>query len=134
LTLRDLLSNNWVVCSSCVVHRDVLARTTGFPEGPDFRAVEDYALWLRVAACTEFAYCPQLLVDYLDDPKGGIRSDQRIAPHAQKKLVLEDMRDWLQRANLKGTRRASAIASIEAALIRQRIAALTHQLIARLHR
>jgi glycosyltransferase involved in cell wall biosynthesis len=96
LKFSHLLAVNRVVCSSCVVHRSVLARTGGFPADADFKAIEDYALWLRVAAITCFAYCSATLVRYRDDPESSLRAQQDVSPASQKKLVLQNLVDWLR--------------------------------------
>lgn len=96
LTFSDLLAINRVVCSSCMVHRSVLDRTGEFPAGADFKAIEDYALWLRVAAITHFAYCPVPLVRYRDDPESSVRGRQYLTPVSQKKLILQNLADWLR--------------------------------------
>ena len=96
LTLSDLLSVNRVVCSSCIVHRSVLDRTGGFPITNSFKAGEDYALWLRVAATTKFAYCPLPLVRYMDDPGESIRANQPLTPVQLEKLILSDLQQWLR--------------------------------------
>lgn len=95
LTLSNLLKVNNVICSSCMVERSVLDRTGGFPEEESFRAIEDYALWLRVAAITNFAFCPDSLVLYKDDPESSVRADQDLTPTMQKALVLENLYSWL---------------------------------------
>jgi teichuronic acid biosynthesis glycosyltransferase TuaG len=96
LRMSDLLRTNRVVCSSGLLHKSLLERTAGFPEGAEFKAIEDYPLWLRVSAFTDFAYCAEPLVRYRDDPATSIRSDQPLAPHAHKTRVLRDAQQWLQ--------------------------------------
>jgi hypothetical protein len=105
LTLGDLVVVNRIVCSSCLLHRSLLVKTGGFPEGPEFKAVEDYALWLRVAALTDFAFCTDALVRYRDDPQGSIRASQSILPEKQKALVLEATSRWIRNSDL-GTARS----------------------------
>jgi hypothetical protein len=95
LKIRDLLMTNWVICSSCLVHRSVLTRTGGFPEAERFKAIEDYALWLRVSALTAFAFCPEALVRYRDDPAGSLRANQEFSPREQRRMVLDDLWRWL---------------------------------------
>lgn len=107
LKFSDLLAINLVVCSSSLVHRSVLDRTGGFPAGAEFKAIEDYALWMRVAAITPFAYCSAPLVRYRDDPISSVRAQQHISPATQRRLVWQNLAEWLrsgapsgQRANL----------------------------------
>ena len=118
LTFGELLEVNRVVCSSCVLHRSLLAKTGGFPEGPEFKAVEDYALWLRVAALMDFAYCRDALVRYRDDPKTSIRSEQSIPPETQKRMVLAATSLWLRRAEIGAFRRIPRLVGLSLARIR----------------
>lgn len=128
LRFGDLLAVNRVVCSSCVLHRSLLAKTGGFPEGPEFKAIEDYVLWLRVAALTDFAYCQDALVHYWDDPEGSIRAGQTIDPETQRALVLAATRSWLRNCELGAARRISALASIGLARTRFAVTALARRL------
>ncbi len=66
--LSRLLRGNAVLCSSAIVHRTILAQTGGFPEDQALRLGQDYALWLRVAAFTDFARVAEPLVGFLDHP------------------------------------------------------------------
>jgi hypothetical protein len=118
LALGDLLAENRVVCSSALVHRSLIARTGGFPEGVEFKAVEDYALWLRVAALTDFAYCRDVLVRYRDHPTASIRSEQNIAPRAQRSLVLRATAAWLFAVDMAAPRRVAALAQVGTARLR----------------
>lgn len=93
LDIMALLRVNRVVCSSALVDAAVLARTGGFPESADLRALEDYALWLRVATITPFTYVGEALVDYTDDAATSVRAGQ-VNPWTQRLSVLEDFRAW----------------------------------------
>jgi len=81
----DLLSWNPVVCSSMIVRADVLARCGGFPEDPASLAIEDHALWLRVAALTDIASVPESLVIYRDEPTTSVRA--RITANADEQRL-----------------------------------------------
>jgi teichuronic acid biosynthesis glycosyltransferase TuaG len=107
LLFRDLLRENLVVCSSCVARRSLVQRAGGFPEAPQFKAIEDYALWLRLSTLGDFAYCADPLVRYRDEPKASIRAEQQIAPLRQKLLVLEHLQDWLTSDFWRGLGHAS---------------------------
>jgi len=124
LKFGDLLAVNRVVCSSSVFHRSLLSKVGGFREEPEFKHLDDYVFWLRVAALTDFAYCGGALVHYRDDPKHSIRSDQSIPPEeAQRILVFGATRSWLVKSELGATRRLAALASLE--LGKFRITSLT---------
>ena len=91
LTFDDLLRVNGVICSSVLVHRDVLHRSGPFPEARELRALEDYALWLRCAAFTAIDRTDLPLVAYRDLAASSVRATGR--PHAeQRALVLADLR------------------------------------------
>lgn len=94
--LAVLLQTNFVICSSALVRKDVVQQAGGFPEGEELRAIEDYALWLRVATQTEFAYCDAPLTVYRDDPGNSIRSGTK--EFEQKENVMKDLYAWNARA------------------------------------
>ena len=62
--LRDLLSDNFVIASSVLVRRKLLEQVGGFSEDPRLRGIEDYDLWLRLAALTDFRYIDEELLMY----------------------------------------------------------------------
>ena len=62
--LAELLDVNFVVNSSAVARRELVEQAGAFSEDPRLRAVEDYDLWLRVAATCEVVYLPEALVGY----------------------------------------------------------------------
>lgn len=62
--LRDLVADNFVITSSVVVRRELFERAGGFCEDPLLRGVEDYDLWLRLAAVTDFYYIDEELLLY----------------------------------------------------------------------
>ncbi|MBL0043110.1 MAG: glycosyltransferase family 2 protein [Flavobacteriales bacterium] len=74
LSLGDLLALNRVICSSALVRKDHVVNAGGFPEEPEMKALEDYALWLRICAFTSFDYCAETLVRYTDAPASSVRA------------------------------------------------------------
>lgn len=93
LGLDDLLPLNRVICSSVLVRRSLVQEVGCFPEAPELRALEDYALWLRIALGARFAYCAEPLVGYSDSPASSVR--QRPAPvDVQRDAVLSDLWAW----------------------------------------
>ena len=62
--LGDLVAENFVITSSVVVRRDLFERAGGFCEDPLLRGVEDYDLWVRLAALTDFHYIDEELLLY----------------------------------------------------------------------
>ena len=90
---KDLLQVNRVICSSAVVWRGLVLKAGGFPEAPELKALEDHALWLRIAAHTPFHYCADTLVRYADDPESSLRSgSQKVC--VQRDVVLSDLLEW----------------------------------------
>ncbi len=87
------LHTNFVICSSALIHRSVFERAKGFPEEPELKAIEDYALWLRVAALTDFAYLHEPLLNYLDDAGNSVRAEDN-NEWLQRQHVLSDLYNW----------------------------------------
>jgi teichuronic acid biosynthesis glycosyltransferase TuaG len=93
ITFQDLLRLNLVICSSAVVRRSVFSTVLGFPESEQLKALEDYALWLRVLTQTDFAYVTEPLLVYRDDPANSIRSHD-MNEWRQRRAVLTDFGWW----------------------------------------
>jgi teichuronic acid biosynthesis glycosyltransferase TuaG len=66
----SLMKRNLIYCSAVVVKREVVISIGGFDERPEVRAVEDYALWLKVAESNSFAFIPEVLGFYRTDGSG----------------------------------------------------------------
>ena len=73
LDFKILCRCNYVITSSAMFHRSLIPKVTGFPEEERYIAVEDYALWLRIASLSPFIMLqtPQLI--YRDSPATSIR-------------------------------------------------------------
>lgn len=92
---RKFLGENPVICSSALISRSLLRKCYGFAEEKELKALEDYALWIRVSCYTKFVYVPKKLVRYLDVSDSSIRkSVQANTFELQKKLVMDDFRKW----------------------------------------
>lgn len=100
ITFNDLLHVNLIICSSSMVRRSVFASVYGFPENIKLKALEDYALWFRIAMHTDFAFIGDSLVVYVDDVVNSIRADNK-GYWAQKKAVLDDFMWWVFTASMK---------------------------------
>jgi glycosyltransferase involved in cell wall biosynthesis len=86
----DLTEENFVIASTAVLRRPLLDVVGTFCESPALRAVEDYDLWLRLAAITGVHYDAEPLAVYRDAPGEGIRSEQSpIASLRSLVLVLD---------------------------------------------
>ena len=93
LTFEDLSKGNYVICSSAMIHRSLLPIVHGFPEDSELRALEDYALWLRIATQTAFTFVNQPLVTYLDSPNTSIRA-QGENGWVQRRHVFNNFLQW----------------------------------------
>lgn len=93
INFSDLLDVNYVILSSAIIHRSLLSKCLGFPEGNKYRNAPDYALWLRVLTQTNFSYLDEILVNYLNEPEKSIRRFTK-NPYLPKKIVLEDFLGW----------------------------------------
>lgn len=98
LSYEKQLHINLVHTSTVMVKRDLFNIVNGFPVSKKLIVGEDYALWLRISAITEFYYISKPLINYLDEPKTSIRalgSDW----HFQQNAVIHNFIDWLQSNN-----------------------------------
>lgn len=96
ITLDDLLETNTVICSSCVIRREMLIMMEGFPENPRLKAIEDYALWIRVACFSPIHYLAEPTVNYWDNPQESVRQDD-VPPLEQRLRILQDANQWVAR-------------------------------------
>ncbi len=88
----DLTQQNQIVCSSTLVHKSLFQTVIGFPAEPGI--IEDYALWLRVATQTDFAYIAEPLLIYQDDPANSVRSIVTSNVWMQRKEVFKNFLAW----------------------------------------
>lgn len=109
LALDTMLAGNIVVCSSALIHRSVMPMAEGFPEPELFTAIEDYAMWLRVSALTDFDCLATPHVLYRDDPAGSLRAAGIEGPR-QRVEILIDFLAWCRRHPSPRTWRAELAA------------------------
>lgn len=69
-----LANNNYIICSSVLIKKDIVEKCGGFPEERSLKVGEDYALWLRAATLTNFAFVNEPLLIYRDEPQTSIRA------------------------------------------------------------
>ena len=69
-----LLKDNCIICSSVLVKKELVEKSNYFPEDPKLKVGKDYALWLRIATLTNFAFVNEPLLIYRDDPQNSIRA------------------------------------------------------------
>lgn len=93
ISFATLSKVNQVICSSALVHKSIFAEVHGFPEEAHLKALEDYALWLRVATQTDFAFVAEPMLIYRDDAANSIRS-KGIDLWQQRKDVFDNFLEW----------------------------------------
>jgi len=99
LHLDSLIAGNFVICSSTVIEKSIVEKAGGFPEAPEFKAIEDYTLWLRIATLTSFAYCATPLVEYTDDPVNSVRTDN-VTEKEQRERIFRNAWEWAKKENV----------------------------------
>ena len=92
----DLLASNQVVCSSVLIDKSLIQNAGFFPEESDFKGIEDYALWLRCALLTDFAFIDETLVVYNDDINQSTARAKDQNVWLQKELVARYVMDWVK--------------------------------------
>lgn len=95
ITLKDLMLQNSVICSSVMIRKEVLLGTSLFPVDPKLVA-EDYALWLRIATKTEFGFVNENLVNYTDHFETSVRSEYKGDAWDMFKVIFADFKDWMK--------------------------------------
>lgn len=66
ISFIDQLSKNRIPTSSVIVKKNVILELNGFDESPEYKAIEDYDLWLRMSAANNYKMgkCQTPLVYY----------------------------------------------------------------------
>lgn len=91
----DLLACNQIICSSMVINKSLIKQCIGFPEDENLKAIEDYALWMRVACYAPILYMPHTLVEYSENSSDSIRRMGEQTFSVQKRMVLSNLECWL---------------------------------------
>lgn len=94
ITFENFLDVNNVICSSAIIHRSIFDLGLRFSEDNKFKAIEDYALWLKISSITNFVYINKNLVIYNDDIVNSVRGEENKKFHLQKKIVLKEFLNW----------------------------------------
>jgi teichuronic acid biosynthesis glycosyltransferase TuaG len=93
-TLRSLIARNTIVLSSVVASRASLLNAGGFPEDNNLTAIEDYALWLRLARLGPWTYLDAPLTYYHDMPASSIRAAAPRSEHLKMSRAFSDYLRW----------------------------------------
>lgn len=95
ISLQDLMIQNSVVCSSAMIEKQLLLSTSLFPTDRKLVA-EDYALWLRIATQTDFAFVNENLVHYFDNFETSVRSEYKGDNWDMFHVIFADFKDWMK--------------------------------------
>ena len=93
LNFYQMVQTNLVVCSSVLVKKEIVLRAGMFPVAPSLRALEDYALWLRISAIGSIKFLDIPLVNYTDASATSIRKDS-LTTAQQMALIHESFTSW----------------------------------------
>lgn len=92
---EELLNENVIICSSVIIEKELIDSCGCFNEDDNFRAIEDYLLWLMISNQVQWYYLYESLLKYKDDFDNSIRgTDTRLA-NEQKRLILNHLSLWL---------------------------------------
>lgn len=96
--LAELVTVNFVIVSSAIARRRLVERAGGFGEDSRLRGIEDYDLWLRLAAVSKFAYVAEPLLAYREH-RGSMRTGVTRPTYWTSLLVALDNLDRFLDAN-----------------------------------
>lgn len=77
LGFTSLISVNKIICSSVLLKKSLFISAGGFPEGKEYKAVEDYALWLKMVQLEKVYTNNEPLLFYRNAPHTSIRAHQQ---------------------------------------------------------
>lgn len=86
----DLLEDNFIITSSVIARYDAIIQAEKFPEAKTLLAMEDYALWLRIALDWEVSYLEDSLAEYRDISATSIRWKQDLSGHWRGMIYILD--------------------------------------------
>ena len=121
----DILHVNQIICSSAVIRKSLFSEVIGFSENPKLKAIEDYALWLRIASRMDFAFVSEPLLIYYDNPLSSVRSAY-IDVWSQRKIVFDNFREWAGKQNVSTVFLKRAEREYVAAIFQSKKHALKH--------
>jgi len=78
MCFSELLRRDIIPTGSVVITREAFDSTNGFDEDPHLKIVEDYELWLRIAARYKLKFINKLTFFYRIHPKGLSASDREV--------------------------------------------------------
>lgn len=99
ITLRDLMHQNSVICSSAMIRKELLLSTSLFPVEWELIA-EDYALWLRIATKADFGFINENLVNYTDHFETSVRSEYKGDVWDMFQAIFTDFKEWMKKEGI----------------------------------
>ena len=100
ISFIDLLKVNNNICSSVMINKNVLTKISLFPEEIEYKAIEDYALWLRISTKFDFSYINKPLINYHDNPKSSIRIEHKDI-YEIRNVIFKGFLDWIKNNDVK---------------------------------
>lgn len=98
IDLVHLMRQNSVICSSVLVEKNLLLNTSLFPIEKHLVALEDFALWMRLATKNDLRYISEPLVGYNDNASVSIRSNLQVDSWTVYDLITKDFKSWLKKS------------------------------------
>lgn len=95
LTARHLLSSNYIITSSIIIHNTILKETPYFPEDKQFTAYEDYMLWLYISDKHPILYMDEPLLYYKDVPDCSVRSKAQGTDREIRRKIYKHFIQWI---------------------------------------
>lgn len=101
-----LVEDNVVIASSVLTRRAAVVEVGGFSEDPALCLIDDYHLWLRLAARHPFAFIPEPLVRYRVHGGKISRAGLQQALRTRRRALRRALRDPVVRQRGRAVRRA----------------------------
>jgi len=99
-SFENIFYSNQIICSSVLVNKMVLEELSLFPEEAEFKAIEDYALWLRISTKYNFYYINKPLLKYRDDLISDSIRKQYSTIEEIRKVLFPNLNEWLTKKNI----------------------------------
>lgn len=104
ITFEDLTKENCIVCSSMIINREWLMNISLFPEEPELKAYEDFALWIRISHFGKIGFLNEPLVYYSDFPAASIRNENPMGGWDALKIAFDSYIQWTKDNNIRITK------------------------------
>jgi teichuronic acid biosynthesis glycosyltransferase TuaG len=94
-TFQHFFNYNPVICSSVLISKKVMDDLSYFPEQMTFKAIEDYALWIRISTKFDFYYLDKPLLNYRDEEISDSIRKNFSSIEEIRKVIFPDLKRWL---------------------------------------